>query len=244
MVRDNMKKIEIEKKKVAKKLPLPVHPLDVAWEDELLDPLSDALVSRCVDIAWDTSLLLLIPLRLGLKSFNIDYVEAVSHTFSLPQSVGVLGGRPRGARWFYGALSDGSKIFGLDPHTVQAAPKRRTALVNGTQSSVVELSDEYLRSVHTTHPEVFSLSKMDPSIALGFYCRDRNDLEYVFASLQKWKLTRPNAPDLFAVADRMPNYTMDPSSSLEVSTDNVHDDAMDSDDEDGDAVDEDEFIML
>jgi cysteine protease ATG4 len=245
MVRENKKKLESEKKKVTQMLPPPAHPLDVAWEEELLDPLSEALVNlHSYDIAWDTSLLLLIPLRLGLRSFNGDYVEAVSHTFSLPQSIGVLGGRPRGARWFYGALSDGSKIFGLDPHTVQAAPKRRTALLNGKQSSVVELSDEYLRSVHTTHPEVFSLSKMDPSIALGFYCRDRNDLESVFASLQTWKASHPKSPDLFTVADRMPNYTMDPSTSLEISTDNSQNNTLDSDDEDGDAVDDDEFVML
>jgi cysteine protease ATG4 len=240
MLRDNMSKVEHEKQKIAQNLPPPAHPLDVAWEDEVLDPLYESLETpKGNDIPWDTALLLLIPLRLGLRSFNNDYVETVSHTFSLPQSVGVLGGRPRGARWFYGALSDGSKIFGLDPHTVQAAPKRRTAVMNGKQASVVELSDEYLRSVHTTYPEVFSLSKMDPSIALGFYCRDRNDLEDLLTSLNAWKHSHPNAPDLFTVAERMPNYSINPLASSMACSVDMSNSAIESDNDD-----DDDFIML
>jgi cysteine protease ATG4 len=242
MVKEAKTWLETEKQKKAQELPPPLHPLDVAWEEELLDPLSaiPGTESTRTDLAWDTALLLLIPLRLGLKSFNAEYVEAVAHTFSLPQSVGVLGGRPRGARWFYGALSDGSKIFGLDPHTVQTAPKRRNARVNGKPSSVVELSDEYMRSVHTTYPEVFSLTKMDPSIALGFYCRDRADLESVFSSLRQWNEAHPNSGELFTVANRMPNYTGNISSSA---IDNMMDSIMD-DEGDDNASEEDEYIMI
>jgi cysteine protease ATG4 len=244
MVKDLKSKLENEKQKFAQMLPPPAHPLDVAWDEELLDPFSDSsLLARSSKLQWDTALLLLIPLRLGLKNFNQEYVEAVAHTFSLPQSVGVLGGRPRGARWFYGALSDGSKIFGLDPHTVQSAPKRRTALVNGVQSSVVELCDEYLRSVHTTYPEVFSLPKMDPSIALGFYCRDRKDLDFVFTSLRQWKEAHLSSPDLFTVADRMPNYSL-VASSFDCNISNSYHASVESDEDDEKVIDDDEFIML
>jgi len=225
------------------------HPLDMAWEEELVDPLTPTSTTTGGggvllgggNLPWDTALLLLIPLRLGLKSFNTDYVEAIAHTFSLPQSVGILGGRPRGARWFYGALSDGSKIFGLDPHTVQSAPKRRTARVNGQPSSVVEFSDEYMRSVHTTYTEVFSLPRMDPSIGLGFYCRNRADLEHVFSSLQQWKEKHPNSPDLFAVADKSPDYEVkDPA------MDNLFESLLDEKNDKGDASgsEEEEFVML
>lgn len=251
MTRDHVATAEHEKQINEDNHPEQSHSLDAQWvSDDLLDPLSlaykDSLRGR--EVPWDTSLLLLIPLRLGLKSFNNDYIEAVSFTFSLPQSVGVLGGRPRGARWFYGALSDGSKIFGLDPHTVQAAPKRRTALMNGVQSSIVDLSDDYMRSVHTTYPEVFSLSKMDPSIALGFYCRGRDDLESVFASIQSWKRSHPKSPDLFTVADQMPQYSVHPTSlelsAIEDKNSSIEADEEDNDDEDGNATDDDEFIML
>jgi Peptidase family C54 len=233
MAREAKAGLEKEEQKRAKQLPALSHPLDLAWE-EVSSPLAN------VDAPWDTALLLLIPLRLGLKNFNSEYVEALVHTFSMPQSVGVLGGRPRGARWFYGAQH--SKILGLDPHTVQAAPKRRTTRVNGrTMSSVIELSDEYLRSVHTTYPEVFSMLKLDPSIALGFYCRDRIDLEGVFASLRSWKAQNPDRPELFAVADKAPDYTGS-TSAMDSILDALDDE--DGDDAKNESDDEDEFVML
>ena len=47
-------------------------------------------------------LLLFIPLRLGQEKFNMEYAEALKACFSLPQSVGVIGGKPRHALWFIG----------------------------------------------------------------------------------------------------------------------------------------------
>jgi len=233
MTRDSKVRFEEEKKKKEKEKP-PAHPLDLEWDEELVESVQA--------VEWDTSLLLMVPLRLGLKSFNEDYVQAVAHTFSFPQSVGVLGGRPRGARWFYGALADGSKIFGLDPHTVQNAPRRRTAQVNGKMSSVVELSDEYMRSCHTTYPEVFSLQKMDPSIALGFYCRDQADLEDLFNSLQRWKEANPRSPEVFAVADNAPDYSANVSSAMNDMMLNMEGSLLDVDDDQ--MSDEDEYVVL
>jgi len=217
---------------------MPDHPLDNAWEEELVE--SAELVE------WDTSLLLLIPLRLGLKSFNGDYVEVVAHAFSMPQSVGVLGGRPRGARWFYGALSDGSKVFGLDPHTVQNASRKRSARLNGKSTSVVDLTDDYLRSVHTTYPEVFSLEKMDPSVALGFYCRDRSDLESVFASLRQFKASHPGTPELFTVSEMAPDYFANVSSAMDdmLLSSSANNGSMFSDADGDQGSDEDEYVLL
>jgi cysteine protease ATG4 len=237
MTRDNRARQNGEKVQTGQgRCNQPTHPLDAAWEDELVES-----VDKKVD--WDTALLLLIPLRLGLSSFNEAYVRGVAHTFSLPQSVGGLGGRPRSARWFYGALSDGSKIFGLDPHTVQNAARKRAALVNGKSSSVVDLTEDYLRSVHTTYPEVFCLQKMDPSIALGFYCRTRQDLESVFARVREWHAENRDSPELFSVMDAAPDYSADVSSAM--------DDMMMSrlagsllDVDDGQVSDEDEYVML
>ena len=84
----------------------PLHPLD---------PVTNVPEESGPDLKnleWDTSLLLLIPHRLGKDYFNEKYIKSVAHVFSLPQSVGILGGRPRGARWFYGAYADGSKVLG------------------------------------------------------------------------------------------------------------------------------------
>jgi hypothetical protein len=75
----------------------PAHPLATAEEEQIAQQLEAASLEN---LEWDTGLLLLIPLRPGLNGINEDYAKSIAHTFSLPQSVGVLGGRPRGARWY------------------------------------------------------------------------------------------------------------------------------------------------
>lgn len=198
-------------------------------EDPLLNnPLSaaatDANCKSEPDIEWDTALLLLIPLRLGLKSFNADsYRLPLAHTFALRQSVGFLGGTPRHALWFYGASSDGTKVYGLDPHTVQDTPqRRRAAAANGREAGSnrdafeIILSDEYLRSVHCTHPSTMEMSRIDPSLALAFYCRNRSDFDDLCAALDDMKAEgkKYKIPELFCVADAAPDYCANVSSAL------------------------------
>jgi cysteine protease ATG4 len=221
--------------------PVPLHPLDPsvpapAKEDDTLQQLE-----------WDTGLLLLVPLRLGLNNFHQDYIQSVARSFSLPQSVGILGGRPRGARWFYGAYADGSKILGLDPHTVQTAPQKRrmhgpAGQVNHSSNSVVDLSDEYMRSVHTTYPEVFPIARMDPSIALGFYCRDKSEFAQLEAGLAQLKsqLTG-SSPDLFTFADHAPDYLSSAMNDMMLGDEDID---IDGDVVEGQASDEDEYVLL
>lgn len=169
----------------------PSHPLENVWEEELLGRRP-----------WDHSMLVLIPLRLGLRSFHKDYVDLLAHTFSFPQSVGVLGGRPRGARWFYGSV--GRKVLGLDPHTVQAAPTLK--------SQRVDTSDiAYQSSLFAKYPEVCAMASLDPSIALGFYCKTEKDFEDIVERLQSYGKEHPGIPELFTVQDRAPDYTSTPT---------------------------------
>ena len=55
---------------------------------------------------------------------------------------------------------------------------------------------------------------MDPSIALGFYCSDREDFELLLDSFQYWKQKNPESPELFTVADVVPDYSANVSSVL------------------------------
>lgn len=47
-------------------------------------------------------LLLFIPLRLGQERFNMEYADAVKACLTVPQSVGIIGGKPRHALWLIG----------------------------------------------------------------------------------------------------------------------------------------------
>lgn len=192
-------------------------------EDPLLNnPLADHESNTRTsepDLEWDAALLLLVPLRLGLKLFNTDtYRLPLAHAFALRQSVGFLGGTPRHALWYYGASSDGSKIYGLDPHTVQDAPQRQRIgddEAEGTSFEIV-LSDEYLRSVHCTYPSTMEMSRIDPSLALAFYCRDRADFDDLCAALADMKAEgkKFKIPELFSVADVSPDYCTNGASAL------------------------------
>ena len=43
-----------------------------------------------------------LSLRLGQEKFNMEYANALKACFTIPQSVGVIGGRPRHALWLIG----------------------------------------------------------------------------------------------------------------------------------------------
>jgi cysteine protease ATG4 len=85
----------------------------VAFFDPLLNPPTNHAVKE-----WTRSLLVLIPLRLGLDSLNEKYVPALDQTFAFPQSVGIIGGKKGHSVYFVGAQADG-KLHLLDPHDVQ-----------------------------------------------------------------------------------------------------------------------------
>jgi cysteine protease ATG4 len=151
-------------------------------------------------LKWDRPMLLMIPLRLGLTRFNKDvYAGPLARTLGLSQSVGFLGGSPRHALWYYGANVNGSNVYGLDPHTVQPAPRREAS-----RYGVVELSHEYQASVICSNPVEMDIGRIDPSVALGFYCRDCADLESLLSSIQKFR--REGEAELFSVMDTSPDY--------------------------------------
>ena len=156
--------------------------------------------SSAHQLEWDRALLLLVPLRLGLQRFQKDvYATLLARTFGLSQSVGFLGGSPRHALWFYGANASGSKVYGFDPHTVQTAP-----ICDPSRYGMVNLSQEYQQSVICSNPVEMDMGRIDPSLALGFYCRDRSDFESLLTSLSN--LRKPGDPELFSVLETSPNY--------------------------------------
>ncbi|KAA0713089.1 Cysteine protease ATG4B [Triplophysa tibetana] len=108
-------------------------------------------------------LVLLIPLRLGLSDINEAYFEPLKQCFMMPQSLGVIGGKPNSAHYFIGFV--GEELIYLDPHTTQPA-------VEPDEDG--QFLDE---SYHCQHPPCrMHICELDPSIAaadatqqLGFF---------------------------------------------------------------------------
>uniref|UniRef100_A0AC35FY84 Cysteine protease n=1 Tax=Panagrolaimus sp. PS1159 TaxID=55785 RepID=A0AC35FY84_9BILA len=99
-------------------------------------------------------LLIIVPLRLGLTVMNRCYLKAIQEYFKLPQCVGIIGGRPNHAVYFYGVAKD--KLLYLDPHvcqdsvTVDKDPMEAipsdpaSTILSSCQSNTSQVSMEYV----------------------------------------------------------------------------------------------------
>ena len=106
--------------------------------------------------------LVLFPVRLGIDSVNVYYYPSILELLSLPQSVGIAGGKPRSSYYFVGYL--GTNLVYLDPHIVQVA---------GEDPSLY----------HTSRCQTLSLLSLDPLMLIGIllldcadYCRFKQTL--------------------------------------------------------------------
>lgn len=61
--------------------------------------------------------LFFLTLRVHLTSYTTRYLPLLAATFTFPQSLGILGGRPGASTYLVGVQDD--KVFYLDPHEVQ-----------------------------------------------------------------------------------------------------------------------------
>ncbi|KAI5054762.1 hypothetical protein GOP47_0029907 [Adiantum capillus-veneris] len=124
----------------------------------------DDVESLCLRKDTWTPVLLLVPLVLGLDKVNSRYLPSLWATFSFPQSLGILGGKPGASTYLVGVQGD--QTFYLDPHEVQQvlimSPENEEADSNSYHCSVVKK---------------MPLNAIDPSLALGFYCVDQGDFE-------------------------------------------------------------------
>ena len=67
---------------------------------------------------WLTSVLILVPLRLGLNELDLIYEDYLKEALKLPQTVGIIGGSPRHAVYIIGFQDD--NFINLDPHLIQS----------------------------------------------------------------------------------------------------------------------------
>jgi cysteine protease ATG4 len=107
-----------------------------------------------VEEEWGKPVLVLLPLMLGVGKLGQDYYEVVKTALQMPESVGIIGGRPRSALYFVG-YQDESLLF-LDPHLVQEACTDDMDLLNN------------LRTYTNKSARIIPLTKVASSMTLGF----------------------------------------------------------------------------
>ena len=103
---------------------------------------------------WRNSVLVVIPLRLGLESVSSDYFSGLKQCFEFPETMGIVGGKPSSAMYFVG-VQDDSFIL-LDPHYVQSAVKDRKELIDKSST------------YHCKIARRLELENMDTSLACGY----------------------------------------------------------------------------
>jgi len=115
----------------------------------------------------------------------------------------------------------------------------------GGRTHEIIFSDEYLRSIHCPNGSAMDMTKIDPSLALGFYCCDRKDYESFEMSLKAMKEDEElkKYPELFTISDAKPDYSADLSSAMMVMM-SCSSPLLDGDIDVGNRDEDDEYIML
>ncbi|CDW77084.1 UNKNOWN [Stylonychia lemnae] len=117
------------------------------------------------DSDYPKAALVVITMRLGLNKIEEEYFDTILECFSLPQCVGILGGKPSFALYFVGH-QDKQLIF-LDPHYVQDSLKTKQDLQND------DLRQTYYPSGQA---KKIKMDGLDPCIGVGFLIRNSEDL--------------------------------------------------------------------
>lgn len=137
----------------------------------------DELCAKSVDAG--KALILFVPLVLGAGStINTRYLDQLRAMLAFPQSIGILGGRPGRSLYVVGYSSD-DVFFHLDPHTVQDC------------ASGWHADTYYCSEISHTRGDA-----LDPTLALGFYCRDASDVDDFLDAVARLARASHSAPIL------------------------------------------------
>ncbi|KAG8182587.1 hypothetical protein JTE90_021725 [Oedothorax gibbosus] len=106
------------------------------------------------------SLILFVSVRLGNDKINPFYIPCLKSLLEYKNCIGIIGGRPKHALYFIGYQDD--KLIHMDPHACQPAID-------------VDRDDFNVKSFQSSSIRTMSFSEMDPSCAIGFYFRTKED---------------------------------------------------------------------
>ncbi|KAK6473538.1 cysteine protease ATG4A [Huso huso] len=137
-------------------------------------------------------LLLIIPLRMGINHINPVYIEALKECFKMPQSLGVLGGKPNLAYYFIGFIGD--ELIYLDPHTTQAA-------VDPDFDGTVDDQSYHCQR----RPRRMKILNLDPSVAVGFFFKTEADFDRWCTFVQQ-EILKKRCLRMFELVEKHPPH--------------------------------------
>lgn len=154
-------------------------------------------------------LLIIVPLRLGLNELNPIYIDGLKKCLELDATLGIIGGRPNQALYFIGYVDD--DILYLDPHTCQ-----RSGSVGSKESQTeIEMDETY----HHRFAGRMTFASMDPSIAVAFLCKTKQQFHQLIEELE----TKDGTTPLFEVIKTRAVPWSSATSSMASSKDLEHD---------------------
>ncbi|GFT40719.1 cysteine protease ATG4D [Nephila pilipes] len=115
-----------------------------------------------VEPKW-TSLILFVSVRLGNDKINPFYIPCLKSLLAYEHCIGIIGGRPKHALYFIGWQDD--KLIHMDPHSCQPAID-------------VDKEDFNEKSFHSSSIRTMSFNEMDPSCAIGFYFKKKDEFDH------------------------------------------------------------------
>jgi len=140
-------------------------------------------------------LVLIVPLRLGLQNMNVIYLNSIRKVLSLKWSLGIIGGTPNHALYFFGRIGD--EVLFLDPHTTQQAG----SIGNKNIPQEIGMDQTY----HCSRAGRMKITSIDPSIAVCFYAKTESDFDKMIEEIKFMLVTNEKSPMLEVVNDR-PKY--------------------------------------
>jgi len=176
--------------------------------DSKYDPLYNT--PEVVEKPWECAVLLCVPLMLGLQESSSVYFAEVLKLFQSKYFVGLLGGRPRYANYYFGCRE--LDLYGLDPHVTYTNPGLGEPFP----------SDEHLQQIHTNVYEVLPIHKLDPSVVISFYFRDRIEFNEFY---NDYKKRQSKDAALYTIEQFVPSYASDSRA------DDYTEDTLDDDDD-------------
>ncbi|KAJ3273691.1 Cysteine protease atg4 [Terramyces sp. JEL0728] len=135
----------------------------------------------------DKSLLVLVSLRLGVEDLNPLYYPLIKACFSIKSCVGIAGGRPNSSLYFTGYQQN--NLIYYDPHF-----KKQCVPIMDLNS--YQKQDFY--SYHCDRVLFLPINQMDPSMVVGFYCKDKAEVDQFFSDISA--ITSGSTP-LFSVQE-------------------------------------------